>query len=312
MTQSVVANGYGGPENLELIEEPGGRPGPDEVVVTLRAIGVNPIDYKKYSGAFGDDPSALPIHLGEEGAGVVTDVADGVAGPTGPIARGDAVVVYPYTGTYADTVVVPASSVLGKPDGVSFEDAAGLLLVGVTAYDLLQTTGVGADDTVVIHGGAGAVGTIATQLAVVAGATVVATARPENHEVLRGLGAIPVSYGDGLLERLRDAIPGGYTVALDTVGTDEAIDTSLELVGDRTRIASIAAFGRASDGIVILDGSGDSSKHNRDVARKQLLDQLANGELTVTTAKEFSLADAADAHRELKQTHPRGKFILTP
>ncbi|WP_328856665.1 NADP-dependent oxidoreductase [Williamsia herbipolensis] len=312
MTRTVVARGYGGPENLALIDEPDRDPGADEVVVRVAAIGVNPIDHKLYSGAFGSDPDGLPVRLGNEAAGTVVEVADGVSGPTGPIAVGDEVVVYPVDGAYTDRIVAPSGSILHIPTGVSVEQAAGLLAVGVTAYDLIRTAGVTGDDTVVVHGGTGAVGSLAVQIAVAAGARVIATGRLDNHAAIEALGATAVAYGDGLLDRLRAASPDGYTVALDAAGTDEAIDASLELVAERSRIVSIVAFGRAGDGIVVIDGSSEGSRRIRSETRTTLLDQLAAGDITVTTAKTFPLADAADAHRELQSSHPRGKFLLIP
>jgi len=133
--------------------------------------------------------------------------------------------------------------------------ASGLVLTGATAWHGLVATGVSDGETVLIHGGAGGVGIMAVQLAVARGATVIATASPARHEFLRELGAVPVAYGPGLAERVRELATGGVDAALDPVGTDEAVDVSLELVADKARIATIAAFGRAGQaGIKALGG----------------------------------------------------------
>ena len=115
MTRAVVATAFGGPEALAVIETPVSPPGPGEVLISVRAAGTNPIDYKLYSGVMGQDPARLPMRLGSEAAGVVTEAADGVSGPGGPVRAGDEVVAYPIAGAYADDVVVPAASVIPKP-----------------------------------------------------------------------------------------------------------------------------------------------------------------------------------------------------
>ena len=142
-------------------------------------------------------------------------------------------------------MVVGAADVGHKPASLGFEQAAGLLLAGCTAWHLLTATRVEKGDTVLIHGGSGGVGLFAVQLAVARDAKVIATASAARHEQLRRYGATPVEYGDGLADRVR-AI-GPVQAALDLVGTDEALDTSVELVSDRGRIATIVGFGRAAE-----------------------------------------------------------------
>ncbi len=313
MARTVVAQAFGGPEVLEIIDQELPAPGPGEVIVEFRAIGVNPIDYKLYSGALGADESTLPQRVGSEGAGVVTAVGPDAVGPGGPIAVGDEVVVYRGDGTYASSAVQPARAVLPKPAGLDWEDAAGLLLTGATAWDAVERIGIGEGDTVLIHGASGGVGLLAVQLARLRGATVIGTAREANHDYLRELGAVPVAYGEGLADRVRAAAPGGVDAAIDTVGTDEAVDVSLALVADRARIVTIAAFGRAEqDGIIAIGGSDPEGARIRDEARAPLLDLAATGRLNNLIAKTFPLAEVAQAHAELAQAHPRGKFILLP
>ena len=244
MTISVVATAFGGPEVLSVIDEQVGEPGPGHVLLEVRAAATNPIDYKLFSGAYGTDPSQLPMRLGLEASGVVGAIGDGATGPAGPIHPGDEIIAYPIRGAYAAMVVVPASAVVPKPSALTFEEASGLLLTGTTAVHALTVTEVGSGDTVVIHGAAGGVGLIAVQLAVLAGARVIATASEGSHAYLRELGAEPVVYGEGLVERIRALTPNGVDATIDAVGSDEAVDASVALVPDHNRIVTIAAFQR--------------------------------------------------------------------
>jgi NADPH:quinone reductase-like Zn-dependent oxidoreductase len=298
-----------------VIDQPVGEPGPGEVRLAVRAAGVNPIDHKTYSGAFGTDPAALPKRLGNEAAGVVTAVGPGATGATGPVALGDEVIAYRAPGAYAAELIVPGESVVPKPATLSWEAAGGLLLTGATAVHTLEATGVGAEDTVLIHGGSGGVGLFAVQLAVARGATVLATASPAKHDLLRELGAVPVSYGVGLAERVRGAAAGGVTAAIDLIGTDEAVDVSIELVADRRRIATIAAFGRAPQlGIQLLGGGpgADPGDDIRAAARTKLTAAAADGQLRVFIAQTYPLAEAAAAHRDIMRGHTTGKIVLLP
>jgi NADPH:quinone reductase-like Zn-dependent oxidoreductase len=305
-----LAEGYGGPEVLALqdIELP--DPGSDQVLVDVRAAGTNPVDYKLYSGDMGRDPGNLPMPLGMEAAGVIAAVVPGAAGYTGPLTVGDEVIVTNIRGGYAQQVIADASDVGHKPASLSFAEAAGLLLVAGTAWHLLTKTAVGTGDTVLIHGAAGGVGLMAVQLAVARGAKVIATASPARHEQLREYGAEPVAYGEGLADRVR-AI-GAVDAALDLVGTDEALDTSVELVPDRSRIATIAGFGRAAElGIAALSGA-DGGQEIRDASRQEVIALAAAGKLEVTVDKEFPLEEAPEAHRYLQTGHARGKVVLVP
>ncbi len=315
MSAVVVATAYGGPEVLSVVDVPTPEPGPGEVRLAVRAVGVNPIDFKSYSGAFGADPSALPKRLGAEAAGVVTAVGEGAAGPAGPIRVGDEVIAFRAPGAYAAELIAPGEAIVPKPANLSWEQAAGLLLTGVTAVHALETVHVNAGDTVLLHGGAGGVGLITIQLAVARGAKVIATARPANHDVLRRFGAIPVAYGDGLADRVGEAAPDGVTAAIDAVGTDEAVDVSLQLVPDRTRIVTIAAFRRApGDGIRLIGGApgADPGTAIRDAARLQLTAAAANGRLEVLVERTYPLAETAEAHRQVLTGHVTGKLILIP
>ena len=315
MPAVVVATAFGGPEVLSVTDQQTAAPGPGEARIEVRAAGVNPIDWRTYSGAMGADPARLPIRLGSEAAGVVTAAGPGAVGPAGPVVPGDEVIAFRVSGAYAAELVVPAHALVPKPSALDWPQAAGLMVTGAAAWHALAATDVGAGDTVLIHGAAGGVGLMAVQLATARGATVVATGSPARHDFLRGLGAIPVAYGDGLAERVRAAAPAGVGAALDLVGTDEAIDVSLALVTDRGRIATIAAFARGPQaGIKVLGGGpgADPGTEIRAAARRELARLAQDGTLRVFVAQTFPLTDAAAAHRASMTGHTPGKIALIP
>jgi NADPH:quinone reductase len=315
MPPVVIAAGYGGPEVLKLIDEPTAAPGPGEAQIEVRAVGVNPIDHKAYSGMFGTDPSRLPIRLGSEAAGVVTATGPGATGPAGPVRTGDEVIAFRVSGAYAAELTVPAASLVPKPAELTWAEASGLMLTGATAWHTLVATGVRDGDTVLVNGASGGVGLMAVQLAAGRGATVVATASPARHDLLREFGAIPVAYGPGLSDRVRAAAPGGVDAALDLVGTDEAMDTSLALVADRARIATIASFERGPrEGVKVLGGGpgADPGTEIRDAARLELARLARERRLRVVVSLTFPLADVAEAHRSLAPGHAVGKIALIP
>jgi NADPH:quinone reductase len=310
MPAVVVATAFGGPEVLSVIDEPTRAPGPDEVVIEVRAAGTNPADVKAYTGVFGTDESKLPMRLGYEAAGIVHEVGADVR----DLAPGDEVIAFRVTGGYAEQLVVPRTALTRKPETLDWPAAAGLMLTGATAVHTLAAVDLQPGETVVLHGAGGGVGLIAIQLAANAGAHVIATASPGKHDLLRELGATPVAYGDGLVERIRAAAPQGVSAAIDLVGTDEAVDASLELVADRDRIASIAAFGRAKqDGIQLLGGGAgaDPGTELRDAARQQLADLAADGRIRVIVDSTYPLRQVVEAHRKLQAGHAAGKIVLT-
>jgi len=313
LTRAVVATGFGGPEVVSVVDTPIGPPGAEEVLIEVRAAATNPVDYKMFSGAYGRDPAALPMPVGREAAGVVAAVGERAAGPAGVIEVGAEVVAYPIVGAYAGAVVVPASSVVPKPSTLSFEQASGLMLAGVTAVHALKVTRVGTGDTVLIHGAAGGVGLMAVQLAVAAGARAIGTASQSGHAYLRELGAEPVSYGEGLLERIQAIAPDGIDAAVDTVGSDEAVNTSVALVADRDRIVTIVAFQRGLElGIKVIGGApgADPGTEIRAAARLELTRLAETGNLSVLVAATYPLAEAADALRALATGHTHGKIVL--
>jgi NADPH:quinone reductase-like Zn-dependent oxidoreductase len=257
------------------------------------------------------DPAKLPIALGYEAAGVVAAVGPEVTGWT----EGDEVIAFRASAAYTSDLVVDVDALTPKPSSLGWPEAAGLMLTGATAWHTLEATDVHAGDTVLVHGATGGVGLLAVQLARLRGARVIGTTHPRNDDLLRDLGAEPVAYGEGLLERVRALTPGGVDVALDLVGTDEAMDVSLALVPDRSRIASIANFDRAPREGVRLLGNGpgaDPGTEVRDAARAELARLAGEGSLRVVVASTYALDDAADAHRQIRSGHTTGKLVLLP
>jgi NADPH:quinone reductase-like Zn-dependent oxidoreductase len=314
MSRIVRATSYGTPDVLALHEVPVPQAPDGGVVVAVRAAGVNPIDWKLYSGAFHaaeDDQDPDQIDLGLECAGVLTEIGAGVTG----LQIGDEVIVYPATAAYADYITAPITSLVPKPVDLEWTHAGSLLLAATTAFHALHAAGVQAGDTVLIHGGAGGVGLIAIQLAAAREATVIATAAERNHGLLRELGATPIVYGPGLADRVHAVAPQGIDAALDLVGTEEALDVSLEFVADPKRIASITGPPRRAQAGIKLIGYGpgqDAGTELRAAAREDLVDRAGSGSLRVIIDATFPLQDAAKAHKLGLAGHPPGKVALLP
>ncbi len=318
ITVAVVAAAFGGPEVLSVIEQAVPEPGAGQVRVRVRAAGVNPIDFKLYSGMRGTDASLLPMKLGFEASGQVVEVGPDAVGPAGPITIGDEVIVYRHAGAYAGEMTVPAEAVLPKPASLSWEQAAGIMLTGTTAVHALTAVGVIGEaakgQTVLIHGVSGGVGLLAAQIAIHDGATVIGTTSEQHFEALRGYGAIPLVYGPGLADRVRKS-GGDIDAAIDCAGTDEAVDVSLELVADAGRIATIVGHPRAAPaGVVVLGGApnADPGTEIRAAARLRLVQAVTDGWLDVVVARTFPLAEAAAAHRLVADQHAGGKVVLIP
>ncbi|WP_314149316.1 NADP-dependent oxidoreductase [uncultured Leifsonia sp.] len=314
MATQVQYARLGGPEVLEVVDVRDPVAPAGGVVVAVRAAGVNPIDGKLRSGVRPSPPITEPRVPGSDAAGVVVATGDGVDGWH----AGDEVVVRNARGAYTTHLVADASQLVRKPGPVSWEQAAAIGVPVGTAHQALISLGVGPGTTLLIHGGSGSVGRAAIQLARRLGARVVATASPANHERLRELGAHPVAYGPGLVDRLRAAAPGGYDRILDAAGTDEALGASFELVDDRHRIGTIVAGPRAAELGILAWGGGNPVPMTpaelalRDDAYPLALDLIATGEFEVDVARTFPLREAAEAARLVEGGHPGGKVLLLP
>jgi enoyl reductase len=302
VSKAVVFSRYGGPDVLHVIDVPPAQPGPGQVRVGVKAAGVQPFDSLFRSGAAQQwVPAAFPQRLGNEFAGIVDAVGVGVE----EVSVGDEVFGWAMLTAYAEHVVVPTSDIVLKPDGLPWVDAGVLSASGQTAMTALDLLGVGDGDTVLIHAAAGGVGSFAVQLARAAGATVIGTASERNHEYLRTLGAIPVAYGEGLADRVRAVAPG-VTAALDTSGTVEALQASVELVADRQRTGTVA-YQPAADALGVRRLSTQRSADRL----RRLADLHARGQLTVEIQQTYPLDRAAQAHHAIETGHVRGKLALT-
>ena len=220
LMKAITYSSYGGPEVLTLTELEDPKVGPGEILLDVRAAGVNPVDWKVMSG--GLDPlmtTTFPVIPGWDVAGVVTAV--GLDTPEFSV--GDEVMAYArkdwiQAGSFAEQMTVPVRAAAHKPASLTFEQAAALPLAGLTAHQSLHRLGLESGLTVLVHGANGGVGSFAVQIAAAAGARVIGTASERNHERLRGLGAEPVEYGEGLVGRVRELAPEGVDLAVDYVG----------------------------------------------------------------------------------------------
>ncbi|WP_203581242.1 quinone oxidoreductase family protein [Microbacterium hibisci] len=313
MTTAIAYTEFGGPEVLHEIPLPEQAPGSGEVAIRVAAAGVNPIDAKLRSGLRPSAAITEPRRVGADGAGVVTAVGAGVDG----FRVGDSVLFSGVSGAYATDIVVSARHVFARPTHVSAAEGAALGIPVSTAYQALRSLAVGAGDTLLVHGGSGAVGQAVIQFAVLWGADVVATTSDRRAERVRALGAIPVAYGDGLIDRVREAAPQGVTVAIDAAGTDEALETSIELVPDRHRIATLVR-GRDAGGLGIRAFSGGSpdpltaqQQTWRAEAVPVAIALMVAGHFSVELGPTFALADATEAHRAV-EAGVDGKITLVP
>jgi NADPH:quinone reductase-like Zn-dependent oxidoreductase len=315
MPHAVVATAYGTTADvIDVIDVESGDPGPGEVRIAVRAAAINPFDAKIAAGALGTDPSTLPRRLGSEASGVVVAVGEGATGLEGEaLAVGDEVFGTGIKGAQAAELTVPAGILLRKPASLSFEEAAGLLSVGTTAVHALEAVGVGAGDVVLVHGAAGSVGNLVAQLALLRGARVIGTAAPSRHAALRDAGIAPVAYGPGLADRIRAAAPDGITAAIDTVGTDEALETSLQFVQPQ-RVVTIVNFGPALAAGAKAIGAGPGAERGTEIraaARLTLAGLAARGEITVPVSRALPIAEAREGYRLVMDGHAGGKVVLT-
>lgn len=314
MARAIVYTEFGSPDVLHEIETPDPLALAGEVVVRIEAAGVNPIDAKLRSAKRPSPPIEEPRTVGFDGAGVVESLGDGVDG----FAVGDRVAIRDTRGTYASLLAVPVENLAALPDGVTAAEGAGIGIPAGTAYQALRSLGVREGDVLLVHGGSGSVGQAAVQFAVAWGATVVATASAARHDQVRELGATPVAYGEGLLDRVREAAPNGVTVVLDCAGTDEAIEASLELVADRERIATIVRGpDAASFGIRAFAGGSPEPLTEQELSwRAEALDAtialIEAGDFTIELGPELPLAEAAQAHELVESGGASGKIVLIP
>ncbi|GAB3458350.1 NADP-dependent oxidoreductase [Streptomonospora sediminis] len=305
MAQAIRYTRYGGPEVLALHETAPPEPGPGQVRVRVHAAGVNPVDWKIRSGAFAEGPLQQPAGTGLDLAGTVEALGPDVH----EWSPGQAVFGKAADGAAATHALAPADQLAAKPDWLAFETAAALPVPAETAYRTLGLLGVDTGGRVLIHAVAGGVGLVAAQLAVARGATVIGTAGPRHHAFLRERGIEPVTYGDGLAQRLRAAAPQGVDAVLDASGRGE-LAVSVELAGSSRRVVTIAAPDAAEHG-VHFSGGGTGRAPLQEVFA-EVLPLMQQGRLHLPIEQAFPLEETARAHRRSEEGHLRGKIVITP
>lgn len=304
--KAIVAHRYGNNDVLDLAEVDDPVVGPDTVLVRTRAVGLNPVDWKVVRGGLDRRfPSHFPLVPGWDVAGVVEAVGPAVT----EFVVGDEVLAYDREdhiqwGTLAELVGVPIRCVAPKPPALRWSEAGALPLAGLTAYQCVEATRPGAGDVVLVHAASGGVGSFAVQLAARAGARVLGTARPANHDHVGRLGAEPVAYGDGLVERVRSLAPDGVDVVIDLVGGD-ALATTPELLKPGGRLVSVT------------DAAGVKELGGRYVFVRPHTAQLAElatlatgGELRVHVTETFPFDKAVDALARVEEGHGPGKVVV--
>lgn len=311
MARRWIATSWGAPENWQLVEYEAPVPGHGEITVKVHAAGMNPADRKHVAAP--RKGAALPVPVGYEISGEITAIGPDTIIGSGPAAIGDEVLAFRVRGGYATDITIPAEKAFAKPAALTHPAAANLLLAGTTAAEMLAVTQAQTGETILLHGASGAVGVSVLQQAARRGVRVIGTASEARFNEVRRFGGIPISYGHGLADRARSAAGGEIVAALDAVGTDEAVDVSLELVADRDRIVTIAAAERVrADGFRWIVGSAPESARFRDSIRGDLVSLAARGMLEVPVARTYPLSDAVEATRFLAEEHPGGKIALIP
>ncbi|MEA2371683.1 MAG: hypothetical protein QOH12_2077 [Solirubrobacteraceae bacterium] len=303
LTMKAVRFGeYGGPEVLRVddVEEPHAAAG--QIRVAVRGAGVNPVDWKIRSGAMaGFMPVEFPRIVGSDAAGVVDETGEGVSG----VSVGDEVFGSAVGGATAEYAVLDHWAT--KPGGLSWAEAAGLPVAVETALRVLKLLGCKEGQTLIINGAAGGVGIAGIQFARERGARVIGTASERNHEFLRELGAEPTTYGDGLVERVRELSPEGVDIAFDAAGHG-AFPALVELTGSPDNVVTIADFAAAEQGVRVSPGAEGRSWE----ALGQAAELLEAGRFTMPVARTVAFSQAAEAHRLSEDGHVRGKLVLVP
>jgi len=306
MSRAVRFDQYGGVDVLKVVEVEDPVPGPGQLLVRVKAAGINPGESKIREGLLHERwPATFPSGQGSDLAGVVEAVGEGVDG----FHAGDEVIGFTDgRASQADLVVIEAENATPRPPGVPWEVAGGLFVAGATAWAVVRAVNLTEGDTVVVSGAAGGVGSLAVQLARRAGATVIGLASEHNHEWLRGHGVVPVTYGDGVADRIREAAPGGVDAFIDTVGAPY-VELALELGVAADRIDTIADFAAVSKYGVKADGNAVGASAATLAELAGLIDE---GALELPIAATYPLDEVRDAFTELERNHTRGKIVLVP
>jgi NADPH:quinone reductase-like Zn-dependent oxidoreductase len=303
--KAVRFDGYGAVDVLKVVDVPQPVPAPGQVLVQVKAAGINPGEAKIRTGALHElYPATFPSGQGSDLAGVIASIGPEVTG----WAAGDEVIGWTDNrASHAEYALVEAENLTPKPAGLPWDVAGSLFVVGATAYAAVRAVGLAAGDTVVVTGAAGGVGSVAAQLAARAAGSVIGLASEANHAWLAHHGIVPVSYGDGVAGRIKQ-VAGSVDAFIDTIGGDY-VDLALELGVAPARIDTIANFAAVAEHGV--RGEGNSAGASAGVLA-EIAGLIASGAVELPIAATFPLSAVQDAYRELAHGHTRGKIVLIP
>ncbi len=306
MSKAVRFNQYGGIDVLQVVDVERPTPGSGQVLVNVKAAGINPGEASIRKGLLAERwPATFPSGEGSDLAGVVAAVGEGVQS----FAVGDEVIGFTdKRASHAEFVVVEANNLTPRPRNVSWEVAGALFVAGTTAYATIRAVSLKRGDTVAVSGAAGGVGSIVVQLAVQEGAKVIGLASSAHHQWLRDHGVIPVAYGEGVEERIRAATDNSLDAFIDTFGADY-VELALKLGVKPERIDTIANFEAVAKYGVKAEGTAQAASAEVLADLAQRIDQ---GKLEIPIARTYPLAEVREAYRELEQRHTRGKIVLIP
>lgn len=304
--KAVQLDHYGDLDALYIGDIPAPTAGPEQVVVDVRAAGINVVESVIRRGEMQSMlPLTFPSGQGWDGAGVVSAVGEGVEA----VAVGDEVVCWGYTHfSQAEQVALSADQVISKPPELSWEAAGSLFVVGTTAYAAVRAVDAEPGDAVAVSAAAGGVGSLVVQMLRRAGADVIGIASEANFEWLRSVGVTPVARGDGLADRLKGAAPGGIDAFIDCFG-DGYVRLALELGVSPQRVNTVVDFGAAQRLDVKAEASAQASSSQ---VMSEVADMVARGEVVVPVAATYPLERVREAYAELEKRRTHGKIVLIP
>ncbi len=306
MPKAVRFDQYGGIDVLQVVDVERPVPGPGQVLVNVKAAGINPGEASIRKGLLADRwPATFPSGQGSDLAGIVVALGEGVQG----FAVGDEVIGFTNNrASQAEFAVVEAGDLTHRPRNVSWEAAGSLFVAGATAYASVRAVSLKRGDTLAVSGAAGGVGSLVVQLAVREGAKVIGLASPAHHQWLSDHGVIPVTYGEGIEERLRAAANDHLDAFIDTFGANY-VELALKLGVRPERINTIINYEAVTKYGVKSEGNAQGASA---AVMAELAQRIDQGELEIPIARVYPLIDVREAYSELEQRHTHGKIVLVP
>ncbi len=306
MAKAVSFDHYGDRDVLKVVDVEIQEAAAGEVLVEVRAAGINPGEIAIRTGALEERfPATFPSGEGSDLAGVVRAVGHGVS----EFADGDEVLGWSWNrSSHAEYVTVPVTQLIRKPTQLSWEVAGSLYVVGCTAFAAVRAVGISPGDTVAVSAAAGGVGTVVVQLLRMDGAAVLGIASPSNHDWLTAHGAVPVPYGEGLVDRLRAAAPDGIDAFIDLFGPDY-VQLAVDLGIAPDHIETIVSRDQALEVGAKVEGSGDASTTE---VLSHMAELVASGQIEIPIAATYPLDQVREAFAQLEERHTRGKIVLIP